>query len=191
MRDTKRSNRIRLAAVMAFAGVLATRAALAGAPPPFEARAGLDLVTAAAQVWAQDAVLTYIENDEPVDSTGTAERWGYLFYSERLDQSRSYSVRDGKIVVARNLDMRFEAPPLAAGWIDSHAALAIADENVGAAFCKKNGGRLSTMLLMRGAFQDENPDQTTWTVIYTSPHAPALFVMVDATAGKVRRTWRG
>ena len=144
-----------------------------------------------AQVWAQDAVLTYIENDESVDAAGTAERWGYLFYSASLDQSRSYSVRGGKIVVARNLDMRFEAPPLAPGWIDSHEAVEVADRSIGAAFCKKNGGALSTMLLMRGAFQDENPDQTTWTVIYTAPHAPALFVMIDATAGKVRRTWRG
>jgi hypothetical protein len=75
--------------------------------------------------------------------------------------------------------------------IDSHAALEVADKSVGFEFCKKQGGRLSTMLLMRGAFQDEHPDQTTWTVIYTAPHAPALFVMVDATAGKVRRTWRG
>jgi hypothetical protein len=47
------------------------------------------------------------------------------------------------------------------------------------------------MLLMRGAFQDKDPDQTTWTLIYTSPSAPSLFVVVDATAAKVRRTWRG
>ena len=47
------------------------------------------------------------------------------------------------------------------------------------------------MLLLRGAFEDGNPDQTTWTLIYTSPTAPSLFVVVDAVQGKVRRTWRG
>ena len=47
------------------------------------------------------------------------------------------------------------------------------------------------MLLSRGAFRDDDPDETTWTLIYTSPDAPSLFVVVDAAGGKVRRTWRG
>jgi hypothetical protein len=28
-------------------------------------------------------------------------------------------------------------------------------------------------------------------LIYTSPQAPTLFVVVDAVTGKVKRTWRG
>jgi len=47
------------------------------------------------------------------------------------------------------------------------------------------------MLLMRGAFDDTSPDRTSWTLVYTAPHAPSLFVVVDAAEGKVRRTWRG
>ena len=50
---------------------------------------------------------------------------------------------------------------------------------------------LHAMLLMRGAFHDQDPDQTTWTLVYTTPEGPALFVVVDATQGTVRRTWRG
>jgi hypothetical protein len=134
---------------------------------------------------------SYVENDEDLDGSGASPRWGYLFHSPSLEKSRVYSVRDGKILVAENLDMKFEAPPLAGDWIDSGRALEVADAQIGRAYCQKHQGKLSTMLLMRGAFQDADPDATTWTVIYTSPGAPALFVMVDASGARVRRTWRG
>lgn len=159
--------------------------------PAVAARAGLDLAWAAARSWAPDAFLTYIENDESLDDTGASPRWGYLFHSPSLDQSRVYSIRDGKILVAENLDMKFEAPALAMDWIDSGAALAAADKSAGRNFRTRHQGRLATMLLMRGAFQDGDPDETTWTLIYTAPDAPALFVVVDAVGAKVRRTWRG
>ena len=52
-------------------------------------------------------------------------------------------------------------------------------------------GRLATMLLMRGAFSDEDPNAARWAVIYTSPDAPSLFLVLDAADGTLRRTWRG
>jgi hypothetical protein len=79
---------------------------------------------------------------------------------------------------------------VAAGWIDSGAAIAVAEHEAGRTF-QKNGGRLSSMLLMRGAFDESDPDRTTWTLVYTSPNAPSLYVVIDAAEGKVRRTWRG
>jgi len=158
---------------------------------PFEARAGLDVARAAAQAWAEDAFLAYVENDEDLDAGGAAPRWGYLFLSRRLEKARAYSVRDGKILVAENLEMKLEAPPVAPDWIDSGAALEAAEQGAGRAFRSEHGGRLGTMLLMRGAFHDGDPDRTTWMLVYTSPNAPSLFVVVDASEGKVRRTWRG
>jgi len=86
--------------------------------------------------------------------------------------------------------MKLETPPLATDWIDSGVALAAA-ERVGRSFCQQHGGRLSTMFLMRGPFQDGDPDETTWTFVYASANAPSLFVVVDASQGKVRRTSRG
>jgi hypothetical protein len=47
------------------------------------------------------------------------------------------------------------------------------------------------MLLTRGIFHDGDPNRTTWTVVYTAPGKPSLFVVVDARTGDVRRTWRG
>lgn len=163
----------------------------AGPRPPFRAETGLDLAGAAARAWAEDASLVYLENDEAVDSTGAAERWGYLYYSPSLDQSRGYSVRDGKIVEADLLPMKLDAPPVGAGWIGSAAALAIAEDKAGFAFRSAHQGALSTMLLMRGAFHSDDPDETTWTLIYTAPGQPSLWIVIDAAGGKVRRTWRG
>lgn len=187
-----RSRAFGVAATAGMLGlVLLAAPLLARDPDPFAARAGLDVARAAAGAWAADAVLIYVENDEPVAPGGTAGRWGYLFYSPALDQARVYSVRGGKIVVAENLDMKFEAPPLALDWMDSDAAIAVGDRVAAGAFRKAGAAQLSTMLLMRGAFQDKDPDQTTWTLVYTSPQAPSLFVVVDASQGNVRRTWRG
>jgi hypothetical protein len=160
-------------------------------PPWFAASEGLELASAAAQAWSADAVLVYLENDEDLDGSGRSTRWGYLFHSPSQERSRAWSVRGGKLVAAENLDMRFDAPPLGAGWLDSGAALAAAEEGGGARFRKDHRGRLVTMLLMRGAFSEGDPDATTWTFVYSSPGATSLYVVVDAGTGKVQRTWRG
>lgn len=165
--------------------------ARAGDPPPFAARYGLDLATAAATAWSADAVLVYVENDDAVDDYGASTRWGYLFHSPARGRSRVYSVRDGRIAVAEDLDIKFEAAPLPPGWIDSAQAFVIAEREGGYQFRARHRGRLATMLLMRGAFSDEDPDATRWAVIYTSPDAPSLFLVLDAADGSVRRTWRG
>jgi hypothetical protein len=47
------------------------------------------------------------------------------------------------------------------------------------------------MLLVRGAFYHKKPDLSTWTLLYTSPASPALWIVVSAENGKVLRTWRG
>jgi len=177
-----------LAAVLLFAP--APSAARSHDDPPFAARAGLALATSAATAWAPDAYLVYVENDEPLGADGAAPRWGYLFHSPSLDRSRAWSLAGGRIVTAENLAMAFDAPPVAGGWIDSDAARR-AGEAAAQAFCRDEGGTLSTMLLLRGAFDDADPDATTWTLVFTAPKAPSMFVMVDAASGKVRRTWRG
>ncbi len=166
-------------------------AASAAERSPYEAAAGLAIAEAAARAWAPDAVLVYLENDEEIDETGASNRWGYVYYAASLEAARVFSIRHREILVAEDLEMLFDAPPLAARWIDSGRALAVAEHVAGHSFRQLHEGRLSTMLLMRGAFHSGDPNQTTWTLIYTSPHAPSLFVVVDAVDGSVRRTWRG
>lgn len=169
---------------------LSVTAATAASPPPFAARDGLDLAREAARSWAADAELVYVENDEPLAADGSAVRWGYLFRSRAADAARGYSVRDGRIVAAADLGFDFEAPPIAGEWIDSGSALAAA-ERAAADYCRQHGGRLASMLLIRGAFNEQHPDGTTWTVVYTSDTAPSLLVVVDAARGVVVRTLKG
>jgi len=175
----------------ALALLLLAPPSIAGGRDPVPARAGFDLARAAAAMWSQDAFLIYVENDEPVDSHGASERWGYLFYSPDRGKARVYSVRGGRIVLAEDLAMKFEAPPIAGEWIDSAAAFRAADEGPARQFVFENDARLDTMLLLRGAIQEDQPDRTTWMLVYSAPHHPALFVILDATDGRVLRTWRG
>lgn len=171
-------------------GFVAIRSALAGDPAPISAAAGLAEAASAASAWTADAELVYVENDEPLDEVGQAARWGYLFRSPSLGRSRGYSVEEGKVVEAADLEVRFEAPPLGT-WIDSGRALQVAEEKEGAKFRVGSGGRLAHMVLVRSAADPETPERTCWLVIYQAPGVPALFVLVDAKSGSVDRTWRG
>ncbi len=171
--------------------ILVTSAANSRSRTPFAARAGLEVAQGAAKVWAEDAVLVYVENDDSVDGQGFAVRWGYLFFSPGTQKSRAYTVREAKVLAAEDLSMDFVAPPVTGTWIDSDAALAAAEAKVGREFRDKHAGVLGTMLLARGVFAEGSPDQTQWVLVYTSAGNPSLFVVVDAVEGKVRRTWRG
>lgn len=179
------------AASAALVLTIAAAAALAGEPVPYAARAGLDLAQEAAGIWAADARLIYVENDEPVAADGTAARWGYLFHSETRGRARGYTIRDGRILEAADLEFELDAPPLDSAWVDSDRALAAAEDKAGRAYCAAHGGRLATMLLIRGAFDERHPDASTWAVVYTADDQPALTIVIDAADGKVVRQWKG
>jgi len=161
------------------------------AVPPTSAREGSAIAAEAARAWAPDAYLVYLENDEPLNGTGRAERWGYLFYSPSRDAARGYSVEGERIVVAGDPGFEFDAPPLSEGWIDSGAVLAAAERGAGARFRREHGGEIRAIYLMRAGLQERKPDMTTWTVVYDAPGVASLFVVVDAASGKVTRKWRG
>ena len=170
---------------------LAAHPAGAGDRIPFSAHEGLDLARDAALIWSADAELVYLENDEPVGPDGTAERWGYLFYSPAAGESRGYSLRDGKVLEATDLEFDFSAPPLPEQWLDSGEILASAEQAAGREYRETYRGHLSTMFLIRGAFHEKDADRSTWAVIYTSETEPTLLVIVDATEGKIVRKWKG
>ena len=162
----------------------------AGKPQPISASEGLTFAVSAAEAWAADAELVYVENDEPLDATGEAPRWGYLFRSTSQDRLRGYSVEMGEVVQASDLGVRFAAPPLGT-WIDSGRALLAAEEKGGAKFRAESGGELVHMILIRSATDPKKPERTSWLVVYRAPGLPGLFVLVDAASGGVDRAWRG
>ncbi len=155
------------------------------------ARAGLEQAFDAARTWAPDAFLIYIENDEPVAALADATRWGYLFHSPVRGSSRAYSIENGEIKVAQDLDFTFDSPPLPGTWMDSTDALVAAENEAGREYREKTGGTVDSMFLVSGLLHPKNPEGATWAVFYTSPDQPSLWVVVDAETGGVVRTWRG
>ena len=136
------------------------------------------------------AHLAYLENDEALTESGAAARWGYLFFAPSRDAARAYSVEDGKIIQAFDLTVRFDAPPISNRWIDSQAALAAAHQEMGRER-EQYGSVPSTMLLMRGAFDEKEPDRTCWLVCFRAQALPSLYIVVDASTGSIVRNWRG
>lgn len=183
---------LRRSAVAVIAGLMmCVPAAGARDHAAFAARQGLDAARAAARSWSEDATLVYLENDEALTGEGTSPRWGYLFFSPGSQKSRAYSIRDGRVLQAETLEMDFVAPPVREEWLDSGAAVAAAASEAERAFRPQSAGAPRTMLLARGVFAEGTPDQTNWLLVYQCPGQAALYVVVDAVSGKVRRTWRG
>jgi len=177
------------AAVLVGFALAAT--ARAGEPSRVGARAPLALAQTAAAAWAADAQLVYVESDEPVAATGESARWGYLFFSKTLGRGRAYSIEDDDIEIAEDFPFEFDAPPLPLEWIDSAEvvgrATAAASEGGGAGAAPQ----LTSMFLVRGILNAEEPDAATWGLVYEAGTAPKQIVVMDARTGKFVRRWRG
>jgi hypothetical protein len=158
---------------------------------PFTAHQGLALAQDAASTWSADAQLVYLENDEAIAADGTADRWGYLFFSLESGDSRGYSLRNGEVLEASDLVFDLAAAPLPRTWMDSADVLAAAHDDGGEEYCEEFQGELSNMFLIRGAFHQQDPDRSTWVLVYTSAEEPTLYVVVDASDGSVVRKMKG
>ncbi len=175
------------AVVACLAGTMAG-ASLAGETPAAvaTARDGMGLAASAADSWADDARLVWVENDTALDPEGHASAWGYLYYSLEKHAMRSWSVRDGHIVVAADHTVSAEAPALETNWLDSAEIANRAWEGGGREFCATGGG-LAHLLLVRGVFAPE----TAWVAVFDNGAGPSLYVLVNAASGDVKKRWRG
>lgn len=150
------------------------------------ARTGVTLAAAAADAWADDARLVWIENDTPIDTEGRAAQWGYLYYSRAKHAMRSWSVRDAQIVAAVDHTVSAEAPALDADWQDSSAIAPRAWDEGGREFCAA-GGTLVRLVLVCGVFAPE----PAWCAVFDRAEGPSLYVLLDAKSGEVKKRWRG
>jgi predicted RecA/RadA family phage recombinase len=150
------------------------------------ARAGLELAAHAADAWADDARLVWLENDAPLDANGRAPAWGYLYYSAEKHAMRSWSVRDGGITTAQDHTVSAEAPALQLDWADSDRAAARAWEGGGREFCGTTGS-LESLVLVHGIFAP----RSTWVAVFAAGDGPRLHVVLDAKDGDVVKRWRG
>jgi hypothetical protein len=154
---------------------------------PASARTGMHLAAAAADAWADDARLVWVENDAPVDSAGRADGWGYLYYSREKHAMRSWSVREARIVAAIDHTVSAEAPALAGEWQDSPDIAARAWDARGEAAAPATAATLQSLVLVRGVFAAE----TAWVAVFDDGPGPRLHVLLDAATGDVLKRWRG
>ena len=110
-------------AALAWLGFAVCAVTAAGAET---ARDGLALAAAAADAWADDARLVWVENDSSIDAFGQAASWGYLYYSPEKHAMRSWSVDGAEIVEAVDQAVVAEAPAIDSGWKDSAEIAAVA-----------------------------------------------------------------
>lgn len=148
------------------------------------ARTWLGVALHAADTWADDAQLVWVENDASMDANGRADAWGFLFYAPSLHAMRSYSVRDGILVQAQDQPLSVVAPPIEA-WIDSDVATRQAWRR--AIDTWGEDVRLENLLLVRGVFAPHD----AWVAVFARGEGPRLFVVCDAKSGDVLRAWRG
>jgi hypothetical protein len=156
------------------------------APGSNTARGGAALAAAAADAWADDARLVWIENEDALDERGRAAAWGYLYYSREKHAMRSWSVREARIDRAADHAVSAEAVALDPEWKDSAEIVERAWQGGGREFCA-SGGTLSHLVLVRGVFASES----SWCAVFDNGAGPDLFILLDATSGDVKKRWRG
>ena len=150
------------------------------------ARDGLPLAQAAADAWADDARLVWVENDAALDAEGRAAAWGYLYFSPEKHALRSYAVRDHALTAAQDHAVATEAPAVDAGWEDSVEAARAAWKD---AVPELGAGQatLESLLLVRGVFAPGS----AWVAIFAGSQGPRLYLVLDALEGQVLKRWRG
>ena len=147
------------------------------------ARECLDVAAAAADAWADDARLVWVENDAAVDASGRSAAWGFLYYSPSHGAMRSWSVRGGVITTAEDHAVTAPAPALVE-WVDSSA---IAARVLGRGQQSCTACSLESLLLVQGVFAPG----PTWVGVFGGNGGPRHYVVCDATSGEIVRDWRG
>lgn len=157
-----------IVAALAFA-VGPTLAQGAGAT----AKAGLAQAQQAAQKWQKDAILVSVSTLE-ANPDGTAEKWGYIFYSPKAKQGYSIDVKGGKIVNAMEVGPHIK--DAVGEFVDSDKAIAEAKKNG-----LKSKGRPPMSLMVMG--QATKQPGTYWSI--GMPLNPGdVSVMIEGKTGK-------
>lgn len=138
------------------------------------AKAGLVQATAEAQKRQKDAVLVNVSTLQ-ASPDGSAEKWGYMFYSAKAKRGYTVDVKDGKIV--ETLDVNpYIKDAVGKEFVDSDKVMAEA---------KKNGlkvkGKAAMSLMVMG--QATKSPGIAWSVV-GGYEKGAVSVLVDGKTGK-------
>lgn len=158
---------------------------------PSTALHNLSVVEARARKWGpRTALVAVLAWGEDVDPAGTCAAWGYLFARPYADSSMILVGADSIIVQAHYVPVLPAKEPLPLGWVDSPAAVTLAEENGGQAFRAAHPRAWCAATLARG-WIEAHPHQPAWVVSYRTPESgAALEVAIDAFSGRILTTVR-
>ncbi|MFQ5605847.1 MAG: T9SS type A sorting domain-containing protein [bacterium] len=151
---------------------------------PSTAQANLQAANQAAQAWAADANLLMIIGRYVLPPSGISEGWSFIYYSTNIDSARVFIAVEGN--VAGEEPFLHTIPsftPLPANWIDSPAAMAVAELNGGSQFRNANQITRIDVHLSRGLY-DLQPATAFWWFEYFSSTAPTFEIFVNAVTGE-------
>jgi hypothetical protein len=167
-----------------FQGISVVLDAETGEPVLFGVSAAYDnlgMATQSAVNWAGDAQLVNLQSFG-IYPDGRAYEWRYGFFSTSRDSVRWIMVNQGQIV-DESTQQKFSSTSLEplGNWIDSPAAIAVADANSND-FRNTHPEVFVEALLSRGLLFDS---RVIWRIRYSSFFSQQnLEIMVDATSGQ-------
>lgn len=139
-----------------------------------------------AQIWAADAKLWGIYgNWNSVDPDGTTPWWNCVYYSPSLDSLQMVAMQ-GRYPMFYQ-DPGWSAPDtltLPDVWIDSDAAIAVAEAAGGATYRQSNDSVFVQAELTRWWYGPD-PSKSVWKFVYYSTTAPDEEYLVDAVNGNL------
>ncbi len=156
---------------------------------PTTARPNLEIADSAALLWAVDSELFMVGSTEKgVDFKGETEQWAFMYHSEERDTNHAFLLSGGKVVDEKDLN-RSPLPSTEAisdEWIDSDAAIAVADMSGGGLDFRTDHGdsHIEANLFMSDEMgTDLIP---VWKFLYSSPTSEdSLKVTINAVDGSL------
>lgn len=139
------------------------------------AKAWLAQAQQAANKWKADAALVNIST-LAANMDGTANKWGYMFYSAKAKQGYTVDVQDGKIIETLEVNP-WITDPVGGDFVDSPQAMMEAKKN---GLKVKGKGKPAMALMMMGQ-ATKNP-WTAWSVVVYEKGG--ISILIDGKTGK-------
>jgi len=150
------------------------------------ARDWYDAAENQAHTWHSDADLLYmLGGGEDIHLAGEALIWSYIFDSDSDDSLYMVVMSLGFPVYADEIfDTLTIVDPLPSNWIDSDAAIAVAEDNGGSDFRQNTGSDLIVASAGRSLYVPEFT-RPVWMFMYTdtTQFGETILIYVDAVTG--------
>ncbi|UCF64409.1 MAG: T9SS type A sorting domain-containing protein [bacterium] len=139
-----------------------------------------------ASEWSSDSKLLEIRSEwGSVDSTGKSNIWICQYYSSSKDSVYELGMQGMMPVLTGTTPWPpMDTTGLTVGWLDSDIAIAVAENQGGAAYRHSNQ-EVTVYASLINWFQGPNPELPIWLFSYTSFTAEPLVFIINAMTGTI------